>query len=108
MAKIIKFPKIAKAPAPVAQKVPRPIAKTVTADKSNGFFAGLVMVVWIIVVLAWPILQWLLSMDVLFQLICMLYHWNTPGVHAGWTFFLHFGVLFILTCFVAFCQPKGL
>jgi hypothetical protein len=107
MAKIIMFPKSAKAPDPVAQEVHRPLAKAVPAGKGNGFFAGLVMVVWVVVVLAWPMLQWIVSMDVLFQLIRMMYHWNTPGGHVGWTFLLHFGLLFILTCFVSLYQPKG-
>ena len=54
------------------------------------------------------VLKWLVSIEVFFQFIRMIYHWNTPGVYAGWTFLLHFAVLTALTYFVSIYKPKGL
>ena len=71
-------------------------------------WGGLVKVVWVVAVLVWPVLKWVVTLDVLFQFVRMLYHWNTPGVFAGWTFMLHFTVLTALTYFVSMYKPKGL
>jgi hypothetical protein len=55
--------------------------------------------IWVFTVLLWPILSWVIALDCLYQLIRMLYYWNTP-VHAGWTFLIHFGVAIVLNIFV--------
>jgi hypothetical protein len=103
MTNIIKFPKskgIAIPRAPTS-------AESVNSNGAKGkvLFAGLVKVIWFAVVLVWPILKWVLSIEVFFQMLRMFYHWNTPGIHAGWTFMLHFAVLSALTYFVAFYNP---
>ena len=108
MANIIKFPKLPRESAPVVTAGPKPAAKAAPAVKSHRFSSGLDTVVWVVVVLLSPVLEKILSIDVFFQLIRMLYYWNTPEVHAGWTFLLHFGVLTALTCYVALYKPKGL
>ena len=54
------------------------------------------------------LLKWIVSIDVFFQFIRMVYHWNTPGVFAGWTFLAHFAVLVALTYFVSIYKPKGI
>jgi hypothetical protein len=54
----------------------------------------------------WPLLRWIVAYEVLWQLLRMLWYWNTPGVHAGWTFLLHFALLTALTYFVAVYEPK--
>lgn len=64
--------------------------------------------VWVLTVLAWPLLKWVVSIDCFYQLLRMVYHWDTPDVYAGWTFFLHFTVLTALTYFVSYYKPKGL
>jgi hypothetical protein len=64
--------------------------------------------VWVITVLIWPILKWVIAIDCVYQLIRMTYHWNTPSLHAGWTFAMHFAVLTSLTYFVSVYKPKGL
>lgn len=107
MASIIRFPKLPREVAPVVPARPMLAAKAAPTVKCNRFFSGLGKVVWIAVVLLSPVLEKILSIDVFFQFIRVLYYWNTPSVHAGWTFLLHFGVLTALTCYVAFCQPKG-
>lgn len=76
--------------------------------KGKAVLAGVWRAVWIVFMLIWPVLKWVVSIEVFFQLLRMMYHWNTPGVHAGWTFLLHFGVLTALTYLVAFYKPKGL
>ena len=95
MTNIIKFPGKAEAPAEVA---PEPAAqeKPAPAAPRRGLFAPVVKAVWVVVVLVWPLLKWIVSIDVFFQFIRMVYHWNTPGVFAGWTFLAHFAVLVAL------------
>ena len=63
--------------------------------------------VWVTTVLVWPILKWVIALDCVFQLVRMIYHWNTSGMYAGWTFMLHFAVLTALTYFVSVYKPKG-
>lgn len=62
---------------------------------------GAVTVVWFVVSLIWPLLRWILALDVVFQLVRMFWYWETPGVNAGWTFLLHFFVLVAMTYFVS-------
>ena len=64
--------------------------------------------IWVITVLVWPIVKWPLSIEVFWQLLKTMYYWNTPGVHAGWTFLAHFTVLTVLTYFVSAYKPKGM
>lgn len=75
---------------------------------AKAILAGMVRVIWVVTVLVWPVLRWVLSFEVLFQMMRMVYHWNTPGMHAGWTFVLHFAALTALTYFVSAYTPKGL
>jgi hypothetical protein len=63
--------------------------------------------VWVVSVLLWPVLQWIVSLDVLYQLLRTLYYWRTPGVYAGWTLAMHFTDLTALTYFVSVYRPKG-
>lgn len=102
MSNIVKFPKATKPPAldPVELAVPNAV--------DHCLLAGLVKFLWVVTVLVWPILKWILSIEVFFQFARMLYYWNTPGVFAGWTFMLHFSVLTAITYFVSIYQPKGL
>lgn len=107
MSKIIKFPRSDQAePAAVSPAVPGETAKA-PKRKIRGLFAGVLRFVWVAVVLVWPVLKWIASIAVFFQFIRMLYHWNTPGIYAGWTFLLHFAVLTALTYFVSIYKPKG-
>ena len=109
MSNIIKFPRLTKPP-------PDPVDPTPTAaslpvppkSKGRGFVAALVRFVWVATVLVWPILKWVAAIEVFFQFVRMLYHWNTPGVHAGWTFLLHFTVLTAFTYFTSIYKPRGL
>lgn len=106
MTNIIKWPK----GNDVANDLPPPKAALRPVDnaKARAIVLGAVRGVWLIIVLVWPLLRWLVSLDVLFQLIRMVYHWNTPGVYAGWTFLLHFAVLTALTYFVSVYMPPDI
>jgi hypothetical protein len=108
MTNIIKFPKATEATATVVQDTPQQAEKAAPTVKVNGVFARVLKTVWVVTVLVWPVLKWVVSIDVFFQFIRMMYHWNTPGVHAGWTFLLHFAVLTALTYFVSLYKPKRL
>ena len=61
----------------------------------------------ITVALLWPLLKWVLAIDVTWQFARMLYFWQTPGFYTGWTFLGHFAVLAALTYFVAVRRPSG-
>ncbi|ARO69785.1 protein kleE (plasmid) [Xylella fastidiosa subsp. pauca] len=104
MSNIIKFPEIAKPP-------PRHVqAKSIQKLNNicSSIFFGIVKVLWVVTVLVWPLLRWILTFDVLFQFIRMLWHWHTPNIHAGWIFMLHFGVFTALICFVFLYKPRGI
>ena len=106
MATIIKFPQgdtFKGAPS-------RGTSKPGWGIKANAaaLIAGLWRLVWVLFVLIWPIVGWVFSVEVFFQLLRMFYYWNTPAIHAGWTFLLHFSALAVLTYMVAFYKPKGL
>lgn len=73
-----------------------------------GVYAAVLQAVWVVTVLVWPILKWIVSMDCVFQLVRMIYYWDTPGAYAGFMFLLHFAVLTMLTYFVSIYRPKGL
>ena len=107
MANIIKFPDVIKKHAQARQQGPPSGARVAPKIEDNQFLAGVSAVVWVLVAVLWPVLQWVGGLDLLFQLIRMVYHWSTPGVHAGWTFLLHFAALSGLNYYVAFGQPKG-
>lgn len=104
MANIIKFPRQHNAVVVEARKTP--VTPTPKSEKT-GVGATVIKGVWMLTVLIWPILKWVVSLDCVFQLVRMMYHWDTPGVYAGWTFLLYFGVLTALTYFVSVYEPKG-
>ncbi len=79
-------------------------ARRVVALILNGSVKGL----WVFAVLLWPFLKWVFSIEVFVRLLMMLYHWNEPASHAGWTFALHFLGLAAMTYFVGCYKPKGI
>ncbi|AFJ03874.1 KleE protein (plasmid) [Methylophaga frappieri] len=110
---IIKFPKAGPTdsgppdPQPKAQASQQPRKPQSDPTKGGGVLAAILRWVWIAVVLVWPLLKWVISIDVFFQGIRAVYYWNDPAVHAGWTFLAHFAVLTLLTYFVSVYKPKG-
>ena len=104
MTNIIKFPRQAEAAIEDKPKAAVPTPKA----QQPGVGAAVVKGVWVFTVLVWPILKWIVSIDCFFQFVRMIYHWDMPGVYAGWTFMLHFAVLTTLTYFVSIYKPKGI
>lgn len=108
------FPKQATTPAP-EKAVPSDAAEeksalatvAIESTKGKGVAAGLLKALWVTLVLVWPVLKWIVSVDVFVRFLVMLYHWDTPGTYAGWTFIIHFVVLTLLTYFVS-TKPKGM
>lgn len=111
MSNIIKFPRNEQfkppSPAPVVLVNQDKLDKA-SNQKGKTFVSRMLSFFWIAVVLIWPVLKWLVSIEVFFQFIRMLYHWNTSDVYAGWTFLLHFAMLTALTYFVSIYKPNGL
>lgn len=103
MSNVVKFPKPAR-PAPVVPPAAAPAARAVDAKKKSR---NPIAILQIVVALLWPILKWVVALDVTWQFARMLYHWNTPGVFAGWTFLVHFAVFVGLIYFVSIYRPKG-
>ena len=113
MSNIIEFPVKAKrfpqaAPQrremqPVApQKRRKPDASRLTPGEH------IMRVIWLLVVLTWPLVSSVGSLYVFFQFLRMLYYWNTPGSYAGWSFLAHFAMLVVLICFITLNKPKGI
>lgn len=100
MTNVVKFPGATVVKSPPVPETVQPV------KKENDPF--LLKFVWVVVVLLWPILKWVVSIDCVVQLLRTMYYWNTAGVHAGWTFALHFAALTALTYFVSIYKPKGL
>ena len=105
MADIIEFP-----PARVKAQVSQPKHGPVTQAKRPALSgaANQRQIVWVIVVLCWPLLRFVMVCDVLFQLLRALVLWDTPGTHAGWAFILHYAFFCYLTWFVAYGNPDQL
>ena len=107
MTNILQFPR-PDYPAPTRDAAPlggQP--KLLAAAGGGGVLSNLIKVVWVVTVLLWPMMKWILSLDVLFQAARMIYHWNTPDVYATWMFIFHLAVLIVLTYFVSLYKPKG-
>lgn len=100
-------------PVPAPAPAPAPAAKRrLTVGAKLKLLAVLLLKgvwasVWFAVVCLWPILQFVMGIDLLFQAIRTLAYWNTPNVHAGWTFLLHFAVFSALASFVVVFVPPG-
>lgn len=55
---------------------------------------------WLLVAISWPLLRWILALDVTFQFLRMLIGFIRYGPYLDWTFLLHFIVYVFLICFV--------
>jgi hypothetical protein len=53
------------------------------------------------VVLVWPVLRWLVAIDVAIKFFEALAFWHVPGRHDGLVLLAHFGVLTALTLYVS-------
>lgn len=74
-------------------------------DAMKKILSGIGATLQVVLMLLWPLLRWVLAIDVAWQFFRMLYHWNTPGVHAGWTFLAHFLAFVVITYLVSASKP---
>jgi len=89
----------------VAPNAPKRPARV--PSRGARFVAVLWKCFWLLCVVCWPVLKWVISLDVAFHLARMFYFWDTPGMFVGWTFSLHFAFLTLATYFVSTYRPKG-
>jgi uncharacterized membrane protein len=109
MSNIVKFPKSARPQVAVANTAPTAMTRTRGFRRVlGGVVTFLDRTVWIVALLLWPLIKFVGVICLMIQFVRMLYHWNTPGMHAGWTFILLFAGLAALNCYVAIYKPKGL
>ena len=106
MAKIINFPKQTRVAPVVEASLVLPLPKAKMPRKKPGIGSALIKIIWVPAVLLFPLVEWIIALDCVFQFFRMLYYWNTNGVHAGVTFGLHFIGYAALICFVALYKPK--
>lgn len=105
---VYKFPGSEDSRAAVkAPPKPEPVKAPHKPRATKKVFSGCVKVLWLMVVLVWPFLRWIMALDVVFRGLLMVWHWDTPGSHAGWTFLLHFAALVAVTSFVSVFKPKA-
>lgn len=104
MTNIIKFPAVSQP----TDEVHKQATSLSFRARIVGLGARIIKVIWVAIVLVWPLLKWIVSIDVSIQAVRMMYYWNTPGMYAAWTFLLHFAVLTGLTYFVSLYKPKGM
>ena len=104
MARILKFP--------IAERLMKPPVKkqepSTPEGSKNKVLEAVSRGLWVSIVLLWPVLRWVVSIDVFIRLVVMLYHWDTPGKYEGWVFLLHATVLVALTYYVSIYRPKGI
>lgn len=97
MSNVIKFPKVVRPATPAPVVAVPPAAKNARSP---------VAIAQIVIALLWPILRWVMALDVTWQLFKVMYYWNTPGEFAGLRFLAHFAVFVGLWYFVACYRPK--
>ena len=105
---VYKFPggKVAQVEAVESAGAAKGEVPVVGSGKARKFFSGCVWVLWLVVSSVWPVLRWVIALDVAYQAVRAAWYWDTPGVLAGWTFAAHFAVLVVLTYFVAAYKPR--
>lgn len=64
-----------------------------------------VRIVWMLTVMAWPVLRWIAALDVTAQLFRMLMLFADKGIYMDWTFIAHFACFVALVCFATMYRP---
>jgi Uncharacterized KleE stable inheritance protein len=80
-------------------------------DRKNNvskIFPGklIVRLVWILTVLVWPLLRWILALNVTLQLFRVLIVSLGAGWYLDWALVVHFMVFVTLTYFVSVYRPS--
>lgn len=71
-------------------------------------FFGVLNLIWLILGLMWPWIQWIVSLECFFRALAAIYHWHDPSSHAGLVFLLHFSGGVAMTYFFVAYRPKSL
>jgi hypothetical protein len=66
----------------------------------NRVVSQFIGILWFLVALFWPVLRWLLAIDVTFQFFRMLIGFSRFGLYFDGFFFLHFLFYTGMICFV--------
>ena len=69
------------------------------------FLLWMMGLVWLLLALFWPLLNWIVAMEVVFQFVRALYYANTPGTHATLQASIHGVSYLLLSCFVYLYRP---
>lgn len=64
-------------------------------------------VAWVLVAMTSPLWMRIAVFDLLYQICRTVYHWQTPGMHPGWTMSFH-ALGAALLCIFFMREPKGL
>lgn len=88
MATIITFPR-------------RPDSKPSVRSVGARAASMVVHVMWVLTVAVWPILRWVLALDVTAQLFRTLVMVAAKGAYLDWTFIAHFLIAVAFFCFVS-------
>lgn len=113
MGKVLHFPRRhTERAVPVAAAVETPVLQRDLSLRGEPLGRRLwnagVCAVWVLIALIWPVLKWIVAMEVFFQFMRMLWHWNTPDSNAGWQFGLHFVAFTAITYFVMIFRPANM
>ena len=74
-------------------------------DSWKQLLLWMIGLVWLLLALFWPLLNWIVAMDVVFQFVRALYYANTPGTHATLQASIHGVSYLLLSCFVYLYRP---
>ncbi len=61
---------------------------------------------WLFLAMFWPLFNWLVAMDVVFQFLRAIYYANTPAIHATLQAAIHGALYILLSLFVYLYRPK--
>lgn len=94
--------------APIAPQVSKvtPSPRVQNMGNPNTLLTHLIDALWVLTILLWPVLRWILALDVAFQGFRMAFTWSDPGTHDGVTFLVHFLFFTAVTYFVTTYKPK--
>jgi hypothetical protein len=80
--------------------------KTLLIAGWKSIMSWIIGLVWLLLGMFWPLLNWIITMDVFFQFLRAVYYLSTPVIHATLQASIH-GVLYILlSLFVYLYRPK--
>ncbi len=89
-----------------AGRVQKAIINTHRLAGWKRMMAWLLGLLWIVLALLWPLINWLGAMDVVFQFVRALYYANTPANHATVQALIHSALYLLLSLFVYLYRPK--